>query len=134
MKLSADPRRGGASAAAIAVVLALAACSPKAGGRAGLAAKDFGDAWPFTTSSVNVVCVRGLAMFVTTGGKAYALNGQAERHPELYKFGPVRNIAEIQRPDPQGSELIPGEGMSLATVTAAAIDRCAEAGRWLPRQ
>src|SRR4051812_45777425 len=110
--------------AALGLTLALAACSPGSG-KMTLSDRDFGRAWPFTQPQVKVVCARGLALFVTAGGKAYALNGQAERRPEAYRAGPVRNIAEIQRPDPEGSKLIPGERMSLEAVTHAAIDRCA---------
>ena len=105
----------------------LGACSPGSTSveRTTLAAKDFGDAWPFTAPAVGVVCA-GKALFVTVGGKGYALNGEADRRHELYPSGEVSDISEIQRPDPDGAGVIPGEGRSLATVTAAAIRGCAE--------
>jgi len=112
-----------------ALSLLLAACSPGAG-KTTLAARDFGAAWPFKATSVKVVCARNLAIFVTAGGKAYPLTGQAERRPELYRFGPVGAVAELARPAPQGSRLIPGEAMSMDAVRKAAIARCQAAGRW----
>jgi len=112
-----------------ALSVPLVACSPGAG-KMTLAAKDFGAAWPFRAAAVKVVCARNLAIFVTAGGKAYPLNGQAERRPELYRFGPVTNLADLARPDPQGARLIPGEEMSTDAVLKAAITRCQGAGRW----
>lgn len=111
------------------LMLLLAACTP-GGSRMTLQAKDFGAAWPFRVDQVEVVCARGLAIFVKAGGKAYALNGQAERRPELYGFGPVTNLADLTKADPQGSKLIPGEAMSTDAVQKAAIARCQGAGRW----
>jgi len=108
------------------VVSALAGCSPAAPATVTLTAKDFGNAWPFTVSAVQVVCARSKTLFVTVNGKGYALNGEAERHPERYPTGQVGEISEIQRADPSGQGVIPGEGSSLATVTSAAIARCAE--------
>src|SRR4051794_23743365 len=90
---------------------ALVACAPGAG-KMTLAASDFGGAWPFTPPRLDLVCGRSLAIFVKAGDKAYAMNGQAERRPELYRFGPVANLSEIVRPDPEGSKMIPGERMS----------------------
>jgi Protein of unknown function (DUF2511) len=110
-----------------AMLLALAGCNRNG---ANISAQDVGAGWPFKVSEVRVVCAPTLAMFVTADGKAYPLNGQAERHPDLYKKGPVGQIDDILKIDPEISKLSPGSHMSLDAFTQKAIETCAKAGRW----
>ena len=65
-------------------------------------------------------------------GKAYAANGQAERHPDLYKQGPLSQINDITKVDPQIAKLSPDAHMSLDAFTQKAIEACTKAGRWDP--
>ena len=113
----------------VATLMALAGCNRNG---ASISDKDVGPAWPFKVSEVRVVCAPTLALFVTTDGKAYAANGQAERHPDLYKKGPVSQIDEILKVDPQISKLSPGAHMSMDAFTQKAIEACTKAGRWDP--
>jgi hypothetical protein len=110
-------------------LVALAGCNRNG---ASLSAQDVGPQWPFKVSEVRVVCAPTLALFVTAGGKAYAANGQAERHPDLYKKGPVGPIDEILKVDPELSKLTPGVHMSMDAFTQKAIAACTKAGRWDP--
>jgi hypothetical protein len=112
-----------------ATLLALAGCNRNG---ASISAQDVGAQWPFTVSEVRVVCAPTLAMFVTAGDKAYPLNGQAERHPDLYKRGPVGSLDDILKIDPEVSKLTPGAHMSLDAFTQKAIETCTKAGRWDP--
>lgn len=97
---------------------------------ASLSAQDVGSQWPFTVSEVRVVCAPTLALFVTADGKAYPANGQAERHPELYKKGKLGQIDDILKVDPDVSKLTPGAHMSLEAFTQKAIEACTKAGKW----
>ncbi len=119
----------GVAVAGAAMLLALAGC-----GRSGaaIAAQDVGPQWPFTVSEVRVVCAPTLALFVTADGKAYPLNGQAERHPDLYKKGPVNKLNDIWKVDPDMSKLSPDTRMSLDAFTRKAIEACTKAGKWDP--
>jgi hypothetical protein len=112
-----------------ATLVALAGCNRNG---ASLSAQDVGPQWPFKVSEVRVVCAPTLALFVTADGKAYPLNGQAERHPDLYKKGPIGQIDEILKIDPEISKLTPGAHMSLDAFTQKAIEACTKAGRWDP--
>ena len=112
-----------------ATLLALAGCNRNG---ANISAQDVGPQWPFKVSEVRVVCAPTLALFVTADGKAYAVNGQAERHPDLYKKGPVGQIDDILKIDPEISKLTPGAHMSLDAFTQKAIEACTKAGRWDP--
>jgi hypothetical protein len=112
-----------------AALLALAGCNRNG---ATIGAQDVGPQWPFTVSEVRVICAPTLALFVTADGKAYPANGQAERHPDLYKNGPVGSLDDILKVDPQISKLTPGARMSLDAFTQKAIDACTKAGRWDP--
>jgi hypothetical protein len=111
----------------LALLMALAGCSK---GGSTLSAQDIGPAWPFTVSEVKVVCAPTLALFITSDDKAYPLNGQAERHPELYPKGPLGKLNDIWKVDPVTSQLSPDTRMPLNDVTAKAIDACASAGKW----
>ena len=115
--------------AAALAALALAGCNRNG---ASITAQDVGPEWPFKVSQVQVVCAPTLALFVTTDGKAYPANGQAERHPELYKKGPLSQINEILKPDPEADKLVPDAHMSLEAFTRKAIQACTKAGRWDP--
>ena len=112
-----------------ATLLALAGCNRNG---ASISAQDVGADWPFTVSDVRVVCAPTLAMFVTAGDKAYPLNGQAERHPDLYKRGPVSPLEGILKPDPELRKLTPDAHVSLDAFTQKAIETCTKAGRWDP--
>ena len=114
---------------AAAAVLALAGCNRNG---AAVSSNDLGDKWPFTVSEVRVVCAPTMAMFLTADGKAYALNGQAERHPELYKKGPINQLNDIWKVDPQLSKLSPDVRMSLDAFNGKAIEACEKAGKWDP--
>ena len=116
-------------AAGVALLLALAACSRNG---ATISDMDVGAAWPFTVSEVKVVCAPTLALFVTADGKAYALNGQAERHPDLYKKGALSKLNDIWKVDPETSKLSPDTRMSLDAFTQKAIEACTKAGKWDP--
>jgi hypothetical protein len=113
--------------ACMGLLLALAGCNRNG---ASLSAQDLGPQWPFTVSELRVVCEPTLALFVTADGKAYPLNGQAERHPELYKKGPLSSLNDILKIDPVASQLTPGAHMSMEAVTQKAIAACAKAGKW----
>src|SRR3569833_1028769 len=110
-------------------LVALAGCNRNG---ANITAQDVGPQWTIKVSEVRVVCAPTLALFVTADGKANAANGQAERHPELYKKGPVSQIDEIMKVDPEVSKLSPGVHMSLDAFTQKAIAACTKAGRWDP--
>ena len=110
-----------------AMLLALAGCDDAA-----ITSKDVGPLWPFTVSEVRVVCDPALAIFITADGKAYPLNGQAERHPDLFKNGPLSKLNNIWKVDPQISKLSPDTRMSLDAFTQKAIEACAKAGKWDP--
>jgi hypothetical protein len=112
--------------AGLGCTLALAGC----GNGANLNADDLGKDWPFTVSKVRVVCAPTLALFVTADGKAYPLNGQAERHPELYTKAKLNSLNDIWKVDPVISRLSPDTRMSLNAVTDKAIAACAKAGKW----
>jgi len=117
----------GVGTAGMAILLALAGCD-----EAAIASKDIGPRWPFTVSEVGVVCAPSLAIFVTADGKAYPLNGQAERHPDLYGKGPLGKLNDIWKVDPKLSELSPDTRMSLDAFTHKAIEACIKAGKWDP--
>ena len=112
-----------------ATLLALAGCNRNG---ASISAQDVGPQWPFTVSEVRVVCAPTLALFITANGKAYAVNGQAERHPDLYKKGSLSQINEITKVDPQIAKLSPDAHMSLDAFSQKAIEACTKAGRWDP--
>jgi hypothetical protein len=112
-----------------AMLAALAGCGRNG---ASISSQDVGAQWPFTVSEVRVVCAPTLALFVTADGKAYPANGQAERHPELYKKGPLGQIDDILKVDPEVSKLTPGAHMSLDAFTQKAIEACSKAGKWDP--
>jgi len=115
-------------AAALALMAgALAGCDRTG---ASLSSQDVGAQWPFKVDQVRVVCAPTLALFVTADGKAYPANGQAERHPELYKKGQLGQIDDILKIDPEVSKLTPGAHMSLDAFTQKAIEACTKAGRW----
>ena len=117
----------GVGAAGMAILLALAGCD-----EAAIASKDIGPQWPFTVSEVGVVCAPALAIFITADGKTYPLNGQAERHPDLYGKGPLSKLSDIWKLDPKLSELSPDARMSLDAFTHKAIEACTKAGKWDP--
>jgi Protein of unknown function (DUF2511) len=127
--LNINRERIGAGVAGVAMLLAVAGCGDTA---PAVASKDVGSQWPFTVPEVNVVCAPSLAIFVTAGGKAYPLNGQAERHPDLYKGGPVGKLNDIWKVAPEISKLLPDARMPLDAVTRKAIETCAKAGKWEP--
>ena len=86
--------------------------------------------WPFTVPEVTVVCAPALAIFIRADGRAYPLNGQAERHPDLYKDGSLGKLNDIWKVDLQMSKLSPDARMSLDTFTQKAIEACVKAGKW----
>jgi hypothetical protein len=88
--------------------------------------------WPFTVPEVTVVCAPALAIFIRADGKTYPLNGQAERHPDLYKNGPLGKLNDIWKLDPQVSKLSPDARLSLDGFTQKAIEACVKAGKWDP--
>ena len=116
-------------AAALVALGGLAGCNRNG---ATISDKDVGAQWPFKVSEVRVVCAPTLALFVTADGKAYPANGQAERHPDLYKKGPLGQINEILKPDPEADKLVPDAHMSLDAFTQKAIEACTKAGKWDP--
>jgi Protein of unknown function (DUF2511) len=105
----------------------LAGCN---GDAIAIASKDLGPEWPFTMSEVSVVCAPTFALFISAGGKAYPLNGQAERNPNLYGKGPLSKLSDIWKVDPEVSRLSPDSRMSLDAFTHKAIEACAKAGKW----
>jgi hypothetical protein len=112
-----------------AILFALAGCNVDA---IAIASTDVGPQWPFTVSEVKVVCAPTLALFISADGKAYPLNGQAERHPDLYGKGPLSKLGDIWKVDPEISRLSPDTRMSLDAFTHKAIEACAKAGKWDP--
>ena len=117
--------------AGLALLFALAACGKGGfGGGSAVSAQDVGASWPFTVPEVKVVCAPTLALFITADDKAYPLNGQAERHPELYTKGPLSKLNDIWKVDPQTSQLSPDTRMPLNDVTQKAIAACTAAGKW----
>jgi hypothetical protein len=120
----------GSGLAGAALLLALAACGKVGFGGSTISAQDVGASWPFTVSEVKVVCAPTLALFITADGKAYPLNGQAERRPELYTKGPLSKLNDIQKVDPVTSKLSPDTRMPLNDVTQKAIAACTAAGKW----
>jgi hypothetical protein len=119
----------GVGTVAVAMLPALAGCN---GSDIAIASKDIGAQWPFTVSEVSVVCAPALAIFITADGKAYPLNGQAERHPDLYKEGPLGKLNDIWKADPEMSKLSPDARMPLDAFTQKAIEACTRAGKWDP--
>jgi hypothetical protein len=122
-------RAVGVGTVGVAMLTALAGCNSD---NIAIASKDIGPQWPFTVSEVRVVCGPALAIFITAGGKTYPLNGQAERHPDLYKESPLGKLDDIWKVDPEMSKLSPGARMSLDPFTRQAIEACAKAGKWDP--
>ncbi len=123
--------RGVVSVGAVGVAMlpALAGCN---GNDIEIASTDVGPQWPFAVSEVRAVCAPTLAIFITADGKAYPLNGQAERHPDLYGKGPLSKLSDIWKVDPEISKLSPDTRMSLDAFTQKAIEACAKAGKWYP--
>jgi hypothetical protein len=117
------------AAALLGLAGALAGCNRNG---ASITAQDVGPQWPFKVSEVRVVCAPTLALFVTSDGKAYPANGQAERHPELYKKGQLGQINDILKPDPEAAKLVADAHMSLDAFTQKAIEACTKAGKWDP--
>ena len=113
--------------AGLSLLLALSACGI---GGSTLTEKDIGAAWPFKVSQVKIECAPTLALFVVADGKAYPLNGQAERRPELYGKGAVGKLNDIHKLDPVASQLTPDARMPLNVVTQDAIALCTKAGKW----
>lgn len=125
--------KAGARVTRTAALLAVAGCNDiTTAGSTVIASADVGPQWPLTVAEVKVACAPALAIFVTAGGKTYPLNGQAERHPELYKDGPVGDLNDIWKVEPEVSRLSPDARMALDAVTHKAIETCAKAGRWGP--
>src|SRR5258708_20658538 len=82
----------GVGTVGVAILLALAGCNADA---IAIASKDLGPQWPFTVPEVRVACAPTFALFIFADGKAYPLNGQAERHPGLYGKGPPSNLSDL---------------------------------------
>jgi hypothetical protein len=119
----------GIGAVGVAILLALAGCNDDA---IAIASRDVGPQWPFTVSEVGVVCAPTFALFISADGKAYPLNGQAERNPSLYGKGPLSKLNDIWKVDLEISKLSPDTRMSLDAFTRKAIEACAKAGKWDP--
>jgi len=119
----------GAGTVGVATFLALAGCD---GDAIAIASKDLGPQWPFTVPEVKVVCAPTFALFISADGKAYPLNGQAERNPDLYGKGALSKLSDIWKVDPEISRLSPDTRMSLDAFTHKAIEACAKAGKWDP--
>ena len=79
--------------------------------------------WPFTVDKVSLECGKSAAIFLKADGKAYPLNGEAERQPQLH-HGDLSEINDITKIDPQMSKLLPGTHMSLEGVLRAAVKSC----------
>jgi hypothetical protein len=127
-------RTAGVGAIGLAMLAALAGCN---GNDIAIASKDVGAQWPFTVPEVRVVCGPALAIFIAADGKAYPLNGQAERHPDLYtespyKESPLGKLNDIWKADPEMSKLTPDARMPLDAFTEKAIEACAKTGKWDP--
>jgi hypothetical protein len=112
-----------------ALFSALAGCSDR---DIAIVSRDVEPKWPFTVPEVTVVCAPALAIFIRADGRAYPLNGQAERHPDLYKNGPLGKLNDIWKVDPQMSKLSQDARMSLDAFTQKAIEACVKAGKWGP--
>ena|SRR5215475_5137817 len=108
---------------------ALAGCSDR---DIAIASADVEPNWPFTVREVTVVCAPAMAIFISADGRAYPLNGQAERHPDLYKNGPLGKLNDIWKVDPQISKLSPDARMSLDPFAQKAIEACVKSGKWDP--
>jgi hypothetical protein len=131
--LRIDLETAGAGLAGLAMLFAMAGCNDTFSTTSiMIASKDVGSQWPFTVSEVNVVCAPTAAIFVTAGGKAYPLNGQAERHPELYKDSQPGKLNDIWKVEPDVSKLSPDARMPLDAVTRKAIEACTKADKWEP--
>jgi hypothetical protein len=121
----------GKAGAGVAILLAVAGCNGAATAvSTAIVSRDVGPQWPFTVTEVKVVCAPTLAIFVAADGKAYPLNGQAERHPDLYKDGAVGKLNDIWKVAPEISKLSPDARMPLDAVTHKAIEACEKAGKW----
>jgi len=131
MKINRAPV--GVGAVGLAMLLAFAGCDKAPVSGVAIAAKDIGPQWPFTVAEVRVECAPTLAIFVTADRSAYALNGQAERHPDLYN-GPLSKLNDIWKVDPEMSKLSPDTRMSLDAFTRRAIEACTKAGKWDPSE
>ena len=119
----------GVGTVGVAMLLALAGCNDDA---IAIASKDVGPHWPFTVPEVRVACAPTFALFISADGKAYPLNGQAERHPDRYGKGALSKLSDIWKVDPEISKLSPDARMSLDAFTHKAIEACAKAGKWDP--
>src|SRR5258708_16850866 len=94
----------GVGVVSVAALLALAGCNDTA---IAIASKDVGPQWPFTVSEVRVVCAPTLALFIADDDKAYPLNGQAERRPDLYRKGPLGKLSDTWKAHPEISNRSP---------------------------
>ena len=124
--------------AAVGIAIVGAVLCPALAGCSGrdivIASGDVQPEWPFTVSQVTVTCAPALAIFISADGRAYPLNGQAERHPDLYQNGPLGKLNDIWKVDPQVSKLSPDARTSLDAFTQKAIEACVKAGKWdLPK-
>ena len=107
----------------------LSACSGPGGDA--ISAESISGAWPFTVPELRLRCGPSMALFGVVDGKAYPLNGQAERRRDSLGQGlEARPLSEIHRPDPEAGRLYPGAGMSLEPVLRAAIEKCEKSNRW----
>lgn len=59
-------------------------------------AEDYGDRWPFHSSSARIVCGKHDALIVAVNGVDYALNGMALTH-----YGDLPDVSRIVRLDPK---------------------------------
>ena len=88
------------------IVLAISAIALAGCGKT-LSASNTPGQWPFTVDKVSIKCAKEDAVFVKADGKAYPLNGAAERRPDLYKSGELGDLNDITKPDPSLAKLLP---------------------------
>ena len=108
------------------IVLAISAIALAGCGKT-LSASNTPGQWPFTVDKVSIKCAKEDAVFVKADGKAYPLNGAAERRPDLYKSGELGDLNDITKPDPSLAKLLPGARMSLEDVMRKATSICVKA-------
>lgn len=109
----------------LALSLAVSAAACSAGGDTTLTADAVEGGWPFTVQEVRLQCGDAMSMFVIADGKAYPLNGEAERRPQHFKGKePLHPLNEIWRTDLEVSQLFPDARVSLEPLTRVAMERC----------
>jgi len=110
--------QGMTAVALIVVLFAVVGCGAKEKTHT-VSSKDFGNAWPFTVDSVDLMCVgpSPKALARTADGTVYALNGSARTQAKSSGWADGQDIT---KPNPS----IPSIKMDYSSFVVLAQDLC----------